>query len=301
MTKRPSRIGAIEAGGTKIICAVGANVNELRRTELFTVPTTTPEETLPRVMTWLQERHREVPLDALGIASFGPVNLTTWSVEVTTPKKAWRGVSWRDATSAWLGELPVGFDTDTDAAVLAEWRWGAAQGCDPAVYVTVGTGIGGGLLVGSEPVHGLLHPEFGHMFVPRRDDDDFPGSCPIHGDCLEGLASGVAVRERWHTPTHDLPPEHPAWDLEAHYLAYAVINVVAVTSPQRVVLGGGITHVGGLLERVRDHVRDRLGGYVARDELTDHVDQYIVRPGLGDRSGLVGAYALAADLLNKAT
>ena len=213
-----TRIGAIEAGGTKIVCSVGSNWKEVRDSEKLVVTTRSPHETVPEVLDWFVLRHQEHPLEAIGVASFGPIDISNQMIGVTTPKTAWRGFSWHNAIRDRFGQLPIGFDTDTNAAIIAEWRWGSAIGRNVAIYVTVGTGIGGGLLVEGAPVHGLLHPEIGHMFVPRQEGDEFAGTCPSHGDCLEGLASGPAVSKRWNRPSASLSPNHPAWELESEYL-----------------------------------------------------------------------------------
>ena len=292
-------IGAIEAGGTKMVLAVGRTWQEVRDADRHVLATTTPNDTLPRVMDWFQQRDAETPLAAIGVASFGPVDLTRRAITSTTPKIPWRGVSWSDAFAERFGALPVGVDTDTGGAALAEFRFGAGRDRDVVVYVTIGTGIGGGLVVGGRVVHGLLHPELGHMVVRRRPGDDFPGSCPTHGDCLEGLASGVAVKQRWHRGGGpQLPADHPAWELESEYLADAVRNIVTITAAEVIILGGGIMAVPGLLERIQEKVRDSLNGYLAVAQLTSDVDSYIVAPGLGDASGIVGAFVLGADALN---
>lgn len=290
-------IGAIEAGGTKMVCAVGRTWSEVRDAEKFVVPTTTPDETMGHVLGWLALRHRETPLEAMGVASFGPLDLRTTEICESTPKVAWRGFNWRRALADGLGPLPVGCDTDTDAAGIAEWRWGAARDRRVAAYVTVGTGIGGGLIVDGRPLHGLRHPEFGHMSVPRVEGDEFPGACPSHGDCLEGLASGVALEQRWGRPAGQLPDGHPAWESESEYLAMAMVNVVAIASPEIIVLGGGVAARDGLLERVRTKTRERLSGYLAKTELDAGIAEYLVAPGLGGDAGIVGAFALGAEAL----
>ena len=291
-------IGAIEAGGTKMVLAVGRTWHEVRDAERYVIPTTTPDDTMARVMNWFERRHAETPLAAIGVASFGPVDFARRAIATSTPKLLWRGVSWSDAVTAHFNDLPLGLDTDTNAAALAEHRWGAGRAKDVVVYVTIGTGIGGGLVVGGRAVHGLVHPEFGHMVVRRRAGDDFAGTCPSHGDCLEGLACGVAVKQRWHrTGGPQLPENHPAWELESEYLSDAVVNVVAITSCEVVILGGGVMTVPGLIERVRVKVREQLNGYLAVPELTTDLDRYIVAPGLGVASGVVGAFALGADAL----
>ncbi len=291
-------VGAIEAGGTKMVCAVGRTWREVRDTPAHVVPTTTPDETMARVLDWFAARHAVTPLSALGVASFGPIDFAADAIATTTPKELWRGFRWRQAIATRFGDLPLGYDTDTNAAGVAEWRWGAARGRDVSVYVTVGTGIGGGIVVNGVPIHGLLHPEFGHMFVPRQAGDDFVGTCPSHGDCLEGLASGEAIARRWRRAGRELDANHPAWELESSYLALAVVNIVMITSPQIVVLGGGVMGVEGLIERVRHKVRTAVNGYLPRAELSTNVDRYLVTPGLGTYSGVVGAFALAQRALD---
>lgn len=285
-------IGAIEAGGSKVVCALGRNWREIRDAEKFVVPTTTPGETTDSVMDWFEAHHHSTPLAAIGIASFGPVNFSSMSIATTTPKLAWRGHNWREVVARRLSSVAVGVDTDTNAAGIAESRWGAAQRRRIAAYVTVGTGIGGALIVDGEPLHGLLHPETGHMFVPRQRGDQFGGTCPAHGDCLEGLASGVALSGRWDHAAAELSSDHPAWELESDYLALGLVNIIMVASPQIIVLGGGVMAAEGLLERVRQKVRRVAAGYIDRDELAHRVDSFIVRPGLGPAAGVVGAFAL---------
>lgn len=287
-------IGAIEAGGTKMVCAVGRSWREVRDAEKFVVPTTSPDETMTVVMNWFAKRHEESPLAAIGVASFGPIDFSSDSIAHATPKEAWRGVSWRDVITTQLSDVAIGFDTDTNAAGLAEWSWGAATQRRVAVYVTIGTGIGGGLVVDGEPVHGLLHPEIGHMFVPRQTDDSFPGTCPTHGDCLEGLACGLAINRRWRRSGPQFATDHPAWELESDYLALAMVNIIMIASPQIIVLGGGVMTVEGLLDKVRRKTRRLNAEYIAKDELTTGIDSYLVSPGLGATSGVVGAYALGA-------
>jgi fructokinase len=285
-------IGAIEAGGTKMVCAVGRTWQEVRDTDKFVVPTTTPNETMSRIMRWFSDRNLETPLEAIGIASFGPIDFESNRISMSTPKVAWRGASWRQAVVEHLGDIPLGYDTDTNGAGLAEWRWGAAQGRRVVVYVTIGTGIGGGLIIDGAPVHGLLHPEFGHMTVQRQSGDQFPGNCPSHGDCLEGLASGAAIKERWGRSGSHFPPDHPAWELESGYLAMAMVNIVTITSAEIIILSGGVMSVEGLLDKVRAKTRTRMAGYIAKVELEAHISEYLVAPGLGGSSGVVGAFAL---------
>jgi fructokinase len=289
-----SRIGAIEAGGTKMVCCVGASWQEIRDGEKFVVPTTSPEETMTLVMDWFVARNAEAPLAAIGVASFGPVDFSTNSIAMSTPKNAWRGMSWRQHINQRLASAVIGLDTDTNAAGLAEWHWGAGRARQVAAYVTVGTGIGGALIVNGAPLHGLLHPEFGHMMVPRQRGDQFAGTCPNHGDCLEGLACGPAIEQRWNRSGPQLPADHAAWELESDYLALALVNIITICSPEVIIIGGGVMAAEGLLNQVRTKTVDLMAGYIDRDELGGRVDEYIVAPSLGNSSGVVGAYALGA-------
>jgi fructokinase len=256
-------------------------------------PTTTPEETLARVV---GELRRAGDLAAAGFASFGPVDLrlnsATYGHMLDTPKPGWSGAPVLAAVESGLG-VPVGFDTDVNGAALGERRWGAAAGLDTFVYLTVGTGIGGAAVVDGKPLHGVNHPEMGHMRVPRRPGDDFPGICPFHGDCLEGMAAGPAIAARWGRPGQELGADTAAAaEIEAWYLGTAVANLILTLSPQRVILGGGVPKMPGLLEGVRRQFVERLGGYVTLPEVLD-AGTYLVPPGLGDRAGVLGGVALA--------
>jgi fructokinase len=284
--------GAIEAGGTKFVCAVGTGPDDLRAEARF--PTTTPAETLGKCLEFFRAQPK---LDALGVGCFGPVDLRegspSYGCVTTTPKPGWANT---DIVGPLRGALriPVGFDTDVNGAVLGESRWGAARGLDNAVYLTVGTGIGGGALVGGKLAHGLVHPEMGHLLVPREPDDaEYPGFCPYHGArCWEGVAAGPAILKRWNARAEQLPADHPAWDLEARYLASGLTSLVLVLSPERVILGGGVMQAEQLLPLVRKYLARSLGGYVQSDALVN-IEGYVVPPLLGQRAGIAGALALA--------
>ena len=287
--------GGIEAGGTKFVCAVGTGPDDVRAEAR--VPTTTPSETLGRVVAFFAEQATRAPLAALGVASFGPVDLDSRSPRfgfiTTTPKPGWRDVDLLGPLRRALG-VPVGFDTDVNAAALAEQRWGAGRGLGTLVYVTVGTGLGGGAVVDGRPLHGLLHPEMGHMRVPHdRARDPFAGICPAHGDCWEGLATAPAIAARWGRAPETLPDDHPAWVLEAHYLALGLANVVLTLSPERLVLGGGVMTRTHLYRLVRAGVSETLAEYLVSSVLDAGLERYIVPPTLGDRAGVLGALALA--------
>jgi fructokinase len=298
----PPLFGAIEAGGTKFVCLVGSGLEDMRAETRF--PTTTPDATIRHAVEFLRaEQGRQGPLAAVGIASFGPVDLQprspTYGFITSTPKPGWANVDIVGAARAGL-EVPVGFDTDVNAAGLAEWRWGAARGLDSVLYLTVGTGIGGGGLMDGRLLHGLVHPEMGHIRIPHDlNADPFPGACPFHGDCLEGLASGPAMRARWQQAAEDLPDDHAAWPLEARYLALAVVNFVCTLSPQRIVLGGGVMSHPPLLGLIRAQVVDLLNNYVRAPQLIEQIDEYIVTPALGGRAGVLGGLALAERALEE--
>lgn len=282
-------VAAIEAGGTKFVCGSGRSRGDLMARGLTMLATTDPERTVGALAGWAASLEEEVA--AVGVASFGPLDLAGRAI-ASTPKPGWSGFDWAAAVGeVWPGR-PMALETDVGAAALAESRWGAAEGRDPAVYVTVGTGIGGGVVAGGAVVHGLVHPEIGHMRVGRRAGDDFAGSCPFHGDCLEGLAGGPAVERRWGERGEQLPPDHAAWDLEAWYLGRLVANLVMALSPQVVVLGGGVMGVPGLLDRVRAEVPAAVAGYLESELLGERISDYVVPPGLGTGSGIVGALAV---------
>ena len=291
--------GGIEGGGTKFVCVIGRGPDDI--VSETRIPTTTPEATLSQTVDFFRaESAKRGPLAAIGVGSFGPVDLregsATWGFITTTPKAGWEQTDVAGRLGRELG-VPVAFDTDVNAAAFGEARWGAAQRLDTFVYLTVGTGIGGGGLVGGQPMHGLVHPEIGHMLLPRDPSRDaFPGVCPFHGGCLEGLASGPALLGRWGQPAESLPADHPAWALEAHYLALAVVNLVCTLSPQRIVLGGGVMEQAHLFPLIRQEVVSLLNGYIRAAEILGAIDTYMVPPGLGSRSGRLGAIAMAERL-----
>lgn len=288
--------GCIEAGGTKFVLGVARDHETLLRTTR--IPTTKPAETLGATLAFFNDASTEFgSFAAIGIASFGPVSLDRnapdWGHITATPKPGWSGTDLAGAIGRAF-DCPVGFDTDVNGAILAESLWGAARGSDIAVYITVGTGIGGGALIAGCPIHGLRHPEMGHM-LPRRHPEDlaFAGICPFHGDCLEGLASGAAIRARWGCSLSELASDHPAHAIIAYYLAQLAVALQALLSPQRIVVGGGVMATPGLIDHVRAEAVRLSGDYFGcRDIAT-----LIVPKGLGDRSGLLGALALAQKAL----
>ncbi len=283
--------GGIEAGGTKIVCGISNEEGELLAETRF--PTTTPNETIARAIAFFRENE---PVAAIGIASFGPVDLhpdsPSYGHITTTPKPGWANADLVGPVRAAFG-VPIGFDTDVNGAALGEHRWGAAQGLDTFVYLTIGTGIGGGGMVGGRIMHGALHPEMGHIRVPHDwERDPFVGGCPFHGDCLEGLANGPAIEARWGARGESLPANHPAWELEAHYLALAIANFVLTLSPQRVILGGGVMSQPQMFPLVREKTLAALAGYLRVPAITEQVDAFIVPPALGGQAGVLGACVL---------
>jgi fructokinase len=291
--------GGIEAGGTKFVCMVGRGPGEVTAEVRF--PTTSPSETIQSALEFFYPYARQERLSAVGIGSFGPVDLNpnseTYGYITSTPKNGWAFTNLYGAIQRALN-MPVAFDTDVNAAAFGEQFWGCEnRGLDPFLYMTVGTGIGVGVLVNGQPVHGLIHPEVGHQFIPHdRAADPFDGVCPYHGDCLEGLASGPSIARRWGQPAETLPAGHPAWDLEANYIALALVNLVASFSPRRIVLGGGVFQQPGLIAAVRAKVQQRMNGYFRSKMILDTIDQYIVPPTLNNHSGVLGAIALAMNL-----
>ncbi len=279
--------GAIEAGGTKFVCAAGTGPGDLTTTQ---IPTTLPAETLDAAMAFFQPFAGE--LEALGIASFGPVDLDpaspTWGYITSTPKLAWRNCDLAGALGRALG-VPVGFDTDVNGAALGEARWGAARGFSDFLYLTVGTGIGGGAMAGGRLLHGFTHPEMGHIQIPHDPGDPYPGGCPYHTGCLEGVACGPAIQERWGRAANDLPADHPAWALEARYLALGVANWMFTLSPRRVILGGGVMQQAQLFPLIEKELHRILNGYIAIPPA------FLAPPVLGQRAGVLGALVLAEE------
>ncbi|MEJ2052125.1 MAG: ROK family protein [Calditrichota bacterium] len=287
--------GGIEAGGTKFICAIGSGPSELQDEIRF--ETASPRETIRTVISYFEEQHSKHSLAAIGIGSFGPLDLNPESLTsgyiLNTPKRSWQKVDLPGQIRKSLN-IPVAFDTDVNAAALGEYEWGAARGLTDFIYLTVGTGIGGGGMINGNLMHGLLHPEMGHILIPHdREKDPYPGHCPYHGDCFEGLAGGPALRDRWGTAAENLGADHPAWDLEAEYLSLALVNYICSISPRKIIIGGGIMKQPELLPRVRSKVKEKLNGYLESDEIMKKIEEFIVPPGLGDHAGIVGAICLA--------
>lgn len=283
--------GALEAGGTKMVLSrLDENGVMLDRES---IPTQTPETTMPAMIRFFRGR----PVDALGIGCFGPLDLSpaspTYGAITATPKLSWRNYPILTEFHRQLN-IPVLMDTDVNAAALAEVTLGAARGLGSCLYVTVGTGIGGGVVLDGRPLHGLIHPELGHMLLTPEKDDPMPeGACPYHAHCLEGLASGPAIARRWGRPAQELPPEHPAWALEAAYLAQMCHNAMMTLSPEKIILGGGVMQQEFLFPLIRERTLALLGGYVCHPAVAHGLADYIVTPGLSVNSGVMGAYLLA--------
>ncbi len=292
--------GGIEAGGTKFVCMVARSPQEILAEARF--PTAEPAETIPCVLDFFYPFARQGRLAAVGIGSFGPVDLdpgsATYGHITSTPKRGWANTDLRGAVHQALN-VSVAFDTDVNAAAFGEQYWVEEnRKLDPFLYMTVGTGIGVGVIANGRPLHGLIHPEAGHYLIPHDwQADPFPGACPYHGDCLEGLASGPALASRWGKPPETLPPEHPAWELEANYIALALANLIYSFSPRRIVLGGGVMNQPGLQTAVRRKVQQWANGYLQSSAILDSIDAYIVPPALGSRSGVLGAIAMAIETM----
>jgi fructokinase len=287
--------GAIEAGGTKFVCAIGTDPGTVVAEARY--PTDDPGTTLEAAISFFAEHAAAgLTVAAVGIASFGPVELrrdrADYGFITTTPKPGWSNTDVAGLIGRRLG-VPVGFDTDVNGAALGEGRWGSAAGLDTFVYLTVGTGVGGGAVVGDRVAHGLVHAEMGHVSLVRRPADDFPGTCPFHGDCFEGMASGPAVAARWGRPGDTLTGSHleTAVEIEAFYIAEGLRNIVYTVAPQRIILGGGVPKMAGIFPAIRTALAAALAGYPG---LPEHAEpNFVVPPGLGDQAGIAGGFVLA--------
>jgi fructokinase len=292
--------GGIEAGGTKFVCLVGSGPSDIKAEIRY--PTTSPQETIDHAIEFFKAQEKELgaPIEAVGVACFGPIDLhpdsPTYGTITSTPKAGWTNTPVVAPLQKALN-IPVAFDHDVMVAGIGEGTWGAAQGLSDFIYLTIGTGIGGGIISRGKPVHGLVHSEIGHMRLPHDlHEDPFTGACPFHGDCFEGLASGPAIEKRWGQPGYTLPRDHPAWDLEAEYIALAVTNLTLNTSPEMIILGGGVMDQPQLLPVIHKRVLELLNGYIRSDKILNHMNEYIVTPGLGNRSGGLGAIAIARQI-----
>lgn len=287
--------GGIEAGGTKFICAVGTNPDDLHN--IIRIETTSPGETIEKTIEYFKEQNKKEKLLAVGVSSFGPLDLNpesaTYGFITSTPKPGWQNTDFYGSIHKALN-IPVGFDTDVNGAALGEYKWGAAKGLDNFIYLTIGTGIGGGGMINGKLMHGLMHPEMGHILIPHnKKEDPYEGKCPYHKDCFEGLASGPAIKERWGEAGEKLGEDHIAWQLEANYIAYALVNYICTLSPQRIIIGGGVMHQKKLLLLIHKKVKEIINNYIQVPELINDIEKFIVLPGLGDKAGILGAIALA--------
>lgn len=287
---------AVEAGGTKINCAVGSGPGDIRHRAR--IATRDPATTMAEIGAFFDAAVAEIgAVAALGVASFGPLDLDraspTWGYVAATTKPGW---TWIDVVGTLARRLdcPAAFDTDVNGAALGEARWGAGRGVDSLAYFTIGTGIGGGFVSDGRPLHGLTHPEMGHMSLRRHPDDDYPGICSFHGDCAEGLASGPAIKARFGVALNELPTDHPFRSILVDYLGQLCAQAVLMLSPRRIVLGGGVMNAGGLHAPAAARMRHHLAGFIVHPRLD--ADDFIVPPALGDDAGLAGAFALAMDV-----
>ncbi|MFT3741787.1 MAG: ROK family protein [Gammaproteobacteria bacterium] len=286
----------IEGGGTKFVCAYGSGPDDLH--DRTVIKTGKPEETIPEIFEYIRSVLKKVDIKAIGISVFGPLDLNkaskTYGYILPTAKVEWSNF---DMVGAFQREfnLPIGFDTDVNGAAIGEYRWGAAQGLSDFIYLTIGTGIGGGAMINNKLLHGAQHPEMGHIMIYQdKTVDPFEGVCSHHKNCLEGLASGPSMKVRWNVNSAlDLPEDHPAWDIEAHYLGIALATYTMTLCPHRIIMGGGVMRQAHLLPKVRKEMLKVLNGYILNETVATHTDQYVIGPGLVENSGILGAIALA--------
>lgn len=283
-------LGAIEAGGTKFVCAVGNEKGNI--IERISIPTTIPEETMPLVIDFF----KKYQVEAIGIGSFGPIDVnresSTYGFITSTPKPGWKNYPLVQSIKEEF-MVPVGFNTDVNAAALGEAKYGAAKGLDSCLYITIGTGIGAGAVVNGTLLQGLSHPEMGHILIRRHPEDSYKGKCPFHADCLEGLAAGPAIEERWGEKGINLVDRDEVWNLEGYYIAQALMQYILIVSPKRIILGGGVMHQEQVFSYVYKYLQEMINDYVVLPELSE----YIVSPGLGDNAGTVGSLLLAQQAL----
>lgn len=282
-------LGGLEAGGTKMVCAIGNEQGEIFKK--ISLPTETPEITMPKMIEFFQSEH----IEALGVGCFGPIDLDkkskTYGFITSTPKLAWANFNIIGAFQDAL-HVPVGFDTDVNVACLGEVVWGASKGCEVALYITIGTGVGVGVYVNGKPLHGLVHPEGGHILLAKHPADTYKGRCPYHANCIEGLAAGPAIEERWGKKAIELADRPEVWELEADYIAQALVNYIVTLSPNKIVLWGGVMHQEQLFSMIRENVVQKLNGYVHHKAILEDIEHYIVPPALGDEPGIKGALYL---------
>jgi len=298
----PQLYGGIEAGGTKFICVIASGPGHIVEEVRFS--TTTPEETLENAIQFFQPFVSSGKISSIGVGCFGPLDMnpksSTYGFIAPTPKPHWSNTDVRGTLQRGL-DVPIALDTDVNVAGLGESVWGASKGFDPSLYLTIGTGIGGGYIKDGKPLLGLLTPEMGHLRIPHnRELDPFNGSCPFHGDCFEGLASGPAIEKRLGLTGANVPENDAFWGIEADYIASALMNYILVLSPKKIILGGGVMQRRFLFAKIRQRVQELLNKYVASASVLENIDDYIVPPGLGNQSGSLGAIALAMQLTARA-
>ena len=286
--------GALEAGGTKMVCAIGdENGNILER---VSIPTGTPENTMPPMIEFFKGKG----ISALGIGCFGPVDLDkkspTYGYITSPPKLAWTNYPIVAEFEKALG-IPVGFDTDVNAAALGEATWGCTKDVENSIYITIGTGVGVGVIANGKPYHGMIHPEGGHILLARHPEDPMVGSgCPFHENCMEGLAAGPSLEKRWGVKGAELAGRPEVWEMEAWYIGQAITNYIMILSPERIICGGGVMHQPVLLPLIRKEVARQMNGYI-KGKGMDDLDNYIVGVSLNDNQGAMGAVKLAMDAL----
>lgn len=283
------RIGALEAGGTKMVCAIGDETGKIF--EQISIPTETPEITMPKLIEYFKEKE----IEALGIGCFGPIDLDkkspTYGYITSTPKIPWRNYNIVGAFKEALN-IPIGFDTDVNGSCLGEVTWGALKGLDSGIYITIGTGVGVGVYSGNKLLHNMLHPEAGHIPLAKHPEDKYEGKCPYHGCCFEGLAAGPAIEARWGKSAKELTDNDLVWEMEAYYIAQALVTYILTLSPRRIILGGGVMHQLQLFPLIRKNVKAILNDYIQTKEL-ENLDTYIVPAGLNDDQGIMGCLQLA--------
>ncbi|MBP3197103.1 MAG: ROK family protein [Butyrivibrio sp.] len=283
--------GALEAGGTKMVCALGDENGKIL--EQVSIPTTTPDETMPKIIEYFKDKN----IKSIGVACFGPIDLDknskTYGYITSTPKTAWMNYDIVGCIKNALN-VPVGFDTDVNGSLLGEITWGCAKGLTDAIYLTIGTGVGGGVMSNGKLLHGMMHPEVGHMIISKSQNDKGNSLCPFHDSCLEGLAAGPSIEARWGKKAKDLADTMEVWELEAEYIGTALVNCCMILSPQKIILGGGVMHQMQLFPLIREYFKKAMNGYI-KTELLENLDEYIVPASLNDDQGIMGAIKLAID------
>ena len=283
--------GALEAGGTKMVCAIGDEYGKIL--EQVSIPTSTPDETMASIIDYFLGKD----IAAIGVACFGPIDLNkeseTYGYITSTPKTAWKNYNIVGTLKDAL-KVPVGFDTDVNGSLLGEITYGCAKGLTDAIYLTIGTGIGGGVMTNGKLLHGMLHPELGHIIMAKRADDNGSCVCPFHDSCFEGLAAGPSIEKRWGKKAKDLADDMAVWELEADYIGTALVNFCMTLSPQKIILGGGVMHQTQLFPLIREVFKKKMAGYISTREMAN-LEEYIVPASLNDDQGIMGAIKLAID------